>query len=534
MTDRRWLRRNLALILAVLLFLAPMPAYALPIMADTEALGDPDESQTEPESESQTAKETSPEETEQGGEKDSESDTASEPQTEEDEDPFSRPEETETESEAETVPEKTDNSPIYNDELLARSNKTAPDLHTQGAIVVEATTGQVIFEKNSHQKLYPASTTKVMTALLTYEHGNLDDLVTAKASAVYHNSLVSGGSTAGIEPGEEMTVRQLLYCLLLPSANEAACVLGEYVAGSVEAFVTMMNERAAELGCPETHFTTPHGLTNENHYTSAHDLYCIAYEFAKHDELMEIANTTGITLPATNKHGERVLNTTNHLISTRTKSNYIYEYARGIKTGYTSAAKHCLISTAQKDGMYLICVVMKSPVLEGNVVTSFVDTKALYEWGFKTYELKNILKKGTAVTEAYVSLSADKDSLVLETDRDISILIPKGSYDESKLEVTPPETVTRLTAPVYKGEQVAEASVAYDGVDCGKVGLITATGAELSEFMDVTTKTESFFKSKTFILIPVLIPVLFVLYLIYISIASRRRRRKTVYGKRYR
>lgn len=470
---------------------------------------------------------------------------------EKDEDPFtpaSESEETEAESESEFDPfspaeeeeesaepeELKSNSPIYKDDILAYSKKTVPELHSRSAIIVEATTGQVIFEQNSHEKLYPASTTKTMTALLTYERGNLDDVVTASSSAVYHNSLVSGGSTAGIQPGEEMTVRQLLYCLLLPSANEAACVLGEYISGSVSAFVDLMNQRAAELGCTETHFVNPHGLTNENHYTSAHDLYCIAYEFAKHDELMEIANTTSVTLPATNKTGERVLNTTNHLISTRTKSNYIYEYARGIKTGYTSAAKHCLISTAQKDGMYLICVVMKSPVLEGNIVTSFVDSKALYEWGFKTYELKTILKKGTAVTEAYVSLSSDKDSLVLETDKDISILIPKGSYDESSLVVTPPETVARLTAPVYKGEKVAEASVSYGGIDCGKVGLVTATGAELSEFMDVTTRTESFFKSKTFVLILVLIPVLFVLYLIYISIASRRRRKKTVYGKRYR
>ena len=491
------LRRSLAWFLAALFLVLSFPLSSLSVLAAPE-----EETSSAEASESETGEPASG--TGEGGEED-------------------------------TAPEDDGgNSPIFNDDILSYSQKSAPALNSQGAIVVEATTGQVIYAKNPHEKLYPASTTKVMTALLTYENGNLDDLVTAKTSAVYHNSLVSGGSTAGIEPGEELTVRQLLYCLLLPSANEAACVLAEYVAGSVEAFVGMMNERAKELGCTETHFANPHGLTNENHYTSAHDLYCIAYEFAKHDELMEIANTTSITLPETNKHGTRVLNTTNHLISTRTKSNYIYEYARGIKTGYTSAAKHCLISTAQKDGMYLICVVMRSPVLEGNVVTSFVDSKALYEWGFKTYELKNILKKGTAVTEAYVSLSQDKDSLILETDKDISILIPKGSYDESLLSVTPPETVTRLTAPVYKGEQVAEATVTYDGTDCGKVGLVTASGAELSEFMDVSTRTEGFFKSKTFVLILVAIPLLFVIYLIYISVASRRRRKKTVYGKKYR
>ena len=154
------------------------------------------------------------------------------------------------------------------------------------------------------------------------------------------------------------------------------------------------NTRAKELGCTNTHFANPHGLTNENHYTTAHDLYCIAYEFAKHEELMEIANTTSYTVPTTNMSDERVLNTTNHLISTRTQTRYIYEYARGIKTGYTSAAQHCLVSTAQKNDMYLIAVVMKAPVLEGNIVTSFTDSKKVYEWVFANYELKKILKKG--------------------------------------------------------------------------------------------------------------------------------------------
>ncbi|MBQ4625131.1 MAG: D-alanyl-D-alanine carboxypeptidase [Clostridia bacterium] len=439
-----------------------------------------------------------------------------------------------SEGQAQVVIANEGNSPYFSDSMLAHSAQSVPETNSGAVILVEANTRQVIYEKNSSEKMYPASTTKVMTALLTYENVNLDDVVTTTASAVHHNTLIPDGSSASLKVGEEITVRNLLYGLLLPSGNDAACVLAEYVGGTVENFVEMMNVRAKELGCINTHFANPHGLTNENHYTTAHDLYCIAYEFAKHEELMEIANTTSITIPATNQNSEQTHNTTNHLISTRKYTQYFYEYARGVKTGYTSAAKHCLVSTALKDDMYLICIVLKSPVLEGNVVTSFMDSKALYEWGFATYELRNILKKGSSVTEAYVTLSEEKDSVILETNDDIRILIPRGSYDESLLTINPPKTVATLTAPIAKGDLVAEATVIYDNVDCGKIGLVTASSAALSEFMDMNGKTEDFFNSKIFVVLLIAIPVVFVFYIIYITLASKRRRRRSVYGRRYR
>jgi len=433
--------------------------------------------------------------------------------------------------------EKKGNSPSFTDSITDYSAKSVPSVNAEGVLLVEANTQQVIYAKNANTKMYPASTTKIMTALLAYEafgDENLDTVHTATNKAVYHSSLVIGGTSAGIQVGEELTIRQLLYCLLLPSGNDAACVLAEAVSGNVEDFVELMNQRAVELGCTNTHFANPHGLTDENHYTTPHDLYCIAYEFAKSNTLMELANTTSITIPATNKYQERVLNTTNHLISTRTKSQYFYEYARGIKTGYTSASKHCLVTTAQKDDMYLICVVMKCPVIENKTVTSFTNSKSLYEWAFSTYELKTIVKKGTSITEAYVSLSDDKDAVILETDRDIGVLIPKGSYDESLLSINPPENVVKLTAPIEKGELVAEASVVYNDIDYGKVGLVTASDASLSEFMDVNAKADSFFKSSTFIFILILIPILFVIYIIYISITSKKRRKKSLYHRKYR
>lgn len=442
----------------------------------------------------------------------------------------------EAESSAAVVMSDDGNSPYFSNSMLEHSAKSVPELHSNAVILVEANTEQVIYEKNSSEKLYPASTTKVMTALLTYENVGLDEMVTTTASAVYHSTLIPDGSSAGLKVGEEISVRNLLYGLLLPSGNDAACVLAEYVGGSVEKFVEMMNVRAKELGCINTNFANPHGLTNEKHYTTAHDLYCIAYEFAKHEELMEIANTTSVTVPATNQNPERTRNTTNHLISTRRYTQYFYEYARGVKTGYTSAAKHCLVSTALKDDMYLICIVLNSPVLEGNVVTSFVDSKALYEWGFATYEMRNILKKGSSVTEAYVSLSDEKDSVILETNDDISILIPKGSYDETLLSINPPEKVATLTAPIAKGDLVAEATVVYDNVDCGRIGLVTASSAALSEFMDLDGKTDAFFNSSFFVVLLIAIPVVFVIYIIYITLASKRRRKRSVYGhgRRYR
>jgi D-alanyl-D-alanine carboxypeptidase (penicillin-binding protein 5/6) len=224
------------------------------------------------------------------------------------------------------------------------------DLDAKAGLLIEADTGEILYEKNAHQENFPASLTKVMVALLVFEaidEGKiaLTDSVTATESAF--EGLSSDGSTANIVPGETMTVEQLLNCMLIVSANEACNILGETLYGSVDTFVARMNERATELGCEHTHFANATGLHNSQHYTTAWDLYLITREALKHDKFMEICNSKSYTVPATNMTDKpRELHSTNFLISNWRARGYVYRDAQGIKTGSTPEAGYCLISSA--------------------------------------------------------------------------------------------------------------------------------------------------------------------------------------------
>ena len=222
-------------------------------------------------------------------------------------------------------------------------------LDAKAGLLIEADTGEILYEKNAHQENFPASLTKVMVALLVFEaidEGKiaLTDSVTATESAF--EGLSSDGSTANIVPGETMTVEQLLNCMLIVSANEACNILGETLYGSADAFVARMNERATELGCEHTHFANATGLHNSQHYTTAWDLYLITREALKHDKFMEICNSKSYTVPATNMTDKpRELHSTNFLISNWRARGYVYRDAQGIKTGSTPEAGYCLISS---------------------------------------------------------------------------------------------------------------------------------------------------------------------------------------------
>lgn len=220
-----------------------------------------------------------------------------------------------------------------------------PDILAKAALLVEVESGAIAYAKNEHQELYPASLTKVMTSLLVLEaieDGvlSMDQEITASETAFA--GLSSDGSNAGIKPGEIMTVRNLLYCMLVVSANEACNILAEAVSGSVEDFVRAMNQRAAELGCENTHFVNPNGLHDPQHYTSAWDMYLITREAMNHPNFLEISDTANIIIPATNLSKERNYWTTNHLLSTWRVIGYLNKEAHGIKTGSTDAAGHCL------------------------------------------------------------------------------------------------------------------------------------------------------------------------------------------------
>ncbi len=296
-----------------------------------------------------------------------------------------------------------------------------------GAFLMDLDTGAELYSKNPEKLAYPASITKLMTALLTTENCAMDEQVEFSRNAVY--SIERGSSNVGIDMGQSMTVEECLYCLLLASANEVANALAEHVAGSVEAFGEMMTARAAELGCVNTHFVNPNGLHDENHYTCARDMALIARAFAQNPKLLEISGTLSYSVHPTEHQPDEFTISNHHrmLPGCLLGKRYIYENAIGGKTGFTVAARETLVTFAEKDGMRLIAVVLRE-----EPYYHYSDTEALFEYGFsefKRLEIKEALKEaegfelpeGQEVGEGMVTLPAgaalNDCEIVTEADR---------------------------------------------------------------------------------------------------------------------
>ena len=259
------------------------------------------------------------------------------------------------------------------------------DIEGEAAIVMDQRSGRVLFEKNADQKLYPASTTKVMTLLLALEYGHLNDIVTIPKDA---NKVPSDSSLVPVTPGEKMPFIDLLYGLMMHSGNDAAVAVGVIVAGSADNFVAMMNQRARDLGCENTHFANPHGYMDETHYTTARDLAIITREAMKNDMFREIVSAKSYTMSATEKRETLKLATTNSMFVKT--SPYYYQYEVGVKTGYHSKSLHCFAGAAKKADVSLVSVTLKT-----SKNGKWIDTSRLMEYGFaqyKTYPFDQIYK----------------------------------------------------------------------------------------------------------------------------------------------
>ena len=247
-----------------------------------------------------------------------------------------------------------------------------PEIQAQGAVLMDAATGNLLYSKEAETKFYPASITKLMTALLVAEKCSLDDTVTFSKTAV--TNLESGAVTLGLVEGDKLTVRQSLYGLLLKSANEVANGLAEHTAGSISKFADMMNARAKELGCTNTNFVNPNGLNNSNHYTTPHDMALIARAAFQNGTVSKITSTLSYQIPATQKAAARTISL-GHKMLYPNDARY-YQGVIGGKTGYTSLAGNTLVTCAERDGVRLIAVIMKSKS------TQYTDTSALLDYGF--------------------------------------------------------------------------------------------------------------------------------------------------------
>ena len=275
-------------------------------------------------------------------------------------------------------------------ELPIQSNETSgwpegPQIGAEAAIVMDASTGTILYAKNIHEELYPASTTKIMTCLLAVENASLSDKITFSNEAVF--SVPRDGSSIGMDVGESITLEQALFGIMVGSANEVANAVAEHVSGSIDAFVNLMNQRASELGCTNTHFNNTNGLQDDDHYTSAYDLALIARAFFNNELLCKVGNTPRYHFTETSTQPDDFyLNNKHKLITGEVKFDGII----GGKTGYTDQARETLVTCAERDGVKLICVILKeeSP-------SQFTDTVTLFNYGFNNFTSVNVADTDT-------------------------------------------------------------------------------------------------------------------------------------------
>lgn len=354
--------------------------------------------------------------------------------------------------------------------VLANNTNSGPDINAESALLIDNKTNKVLYSKDMNRKMFPASTTKILTAILVLENHSLDEKVTASYNAVM--TIPSGYSTASIQIDEVLTVEQLLELLLVHSANDAANVLAEYTGGSIDSFVAMMNTKINELGLSDTHFTNPYGLQDNNHYTTAHDLAIIMQYCLKNDDFRKIAGQASCAIPSTNKSEPRKYSSTNELLIAG-NSNYYPNLIAG-KTGYTSEAGECLVSAAYNDNLELVGVILNSN-------NRFKDTRSLYNYGYTNFSIKNIVNEKDIITNVEVkNATKDTKNLNLLVSEDIPVLA-NNSDDLSKIE--PQITLNSdIKAPIEDGQVLGKVSYSVNGITYS-TDLIAANNVEKSNFI---------------------------------------------------
>lgn len=361
--------------------------------------------------------------------------------------------------------------------VFATSEK--PDLTSQAAILLDSKTKKILYAKNENEKMYPASTTKIMTAILTIENCNLDEMVTVSYDTVM--SIPEGYVSASLQVDEQLTVEQLLQLLLVHSANDAANALAEHVGGSIPSFVSMMNTKVHELGLTNTHFTNSFGMHDENHYTTAQDLAMMMRYCIKNETFRRLAGRASCSIPATNKSDVRTYESTNKLLVPNNE-NY-YSYLTCGKTGYTSQAGECLVSCSYKDNLELICVVLGSPVTTEDDVSStrFSETKALYEYGYNNYSIQPLWNENDIITQIEIpNGSKDTKNLDLLANTTIHALLANSvSKDELTFEIN---LKSDIQAPIGQGEILGSVSYTVDGITY-KSNLIASHLVKKSELL---------------------------------------------------
>ena len=406
---------------------------------------------------------------------------------------------------------------------------------SEAAVLINLDKDIVVYEKNPTKKMYPASLTKIMTAIVVLDHVEDLDNTTFKAPLVVFDELYGqGASSVGYSNGEVITVNDLMYSMLMSSACESAGILAYNVGGdSIPNFIDMMNQKAAEIGCTGTNFVNPHGLYDDDQYTNVHDMALIAkYAVDNYPKFVEIATTAEYTLHATNysPDGWLTIHHTNAMIQ---NGEFYYEPARGLKTGTLDESGRNLASMASKDGNNYLLVTMGAPIkdAEGNKANDqYTDQKNIYEWAFNTFSYEKILSSGDEITEVPVKLGDGAEHVLLTPAEDFYTLWP-NTLDASSLkkEISTDGYVDgdgAVTAPVAKGQVMGSYTLSLSGETLCTVDLVAKEAVELSQIEYNIMKVKAFVGSFWFKTAAAAAALMTVAYIVIYVLASRKRKRK--------
>lgn len=401
------------------------------------------------------------------------------------------------------------------------------DTNTESLYLVNMDTNTPIYDKNANKKTAPGAITKIMTYIIVSEQ--IEDFENTKITVkqdVINLLLGSGSALSGMKDGEEVTVMQLLYCLMVSAGNDAALILADYIGnGDINKFVDMMNDKASELGCTNTNFANPHGLYDENNYSTAEDIYKIANYALSLPYFNEIVNTKFKYVFDDNRY----IVTTNYMIDRNRGGEYYYKYASGIKAGSDgNKSGYCVVSTAEKNGYSYMCIALGADTTdsEGNTLPNeaMLESAELYEWAFKELDIRSLINTKNSLCEISVELAWNKDTLLLLPENGFSMLLP--SYINSSsvdYVVNAPESVK---APIKEGDVLGTVTLKYGDEELTVINLIASETIEKSNLLYCKEYFMNIVTSVWFTLIVGLAILIIIAYVIIAAIYNRRNRNK--------
>ncbi len=415
--------------------------------------------------------------------------------------------------------EETTTEPTTVSIIVDESGVSTPDgvtanvrMQAEGAALIDAKTGMLLYGKNAEKRMYPASMTKVMTLLVACESGKLDDIVTVSGNAV--NSIPWDSSKADLVEGEEISLQDLLYGLILVSGNDAAVAVAEHVGGSEEKFVELMNKKAKELGCENTHFVNPHGYHDEQHYTTPHDMALIVRAAAQNENAVKIMGSSDHSINATNKHEARVLNHSDKMLQPTTQ--FYDERVKGGKTGFHNQAMNTLASYAENGDVQLAAVVMK----DNGYNPTYEDTKALFDFGFSLYKERVLygrdrFERIVPVIQYYKDETIDLGTVNVKLANDLTAYTP--SFINEDTVVITCDMPDELVAPLAADQVVGKVTVSYAGSELGTVDIVPVDAVEAIPENEIARQRrhEAFVKIIKVIGISVLIIAILLICLIF-------------------